>query len=79
MIDHDDSDATGSLDVADALTLPLIFCSGVLTMEMRREWKRITGTEQITSRAMCDHIRLVYALIKHAPDLLAELKRIEHD
>jgi hypothetical protein len=54
-----------SFEVADALMLPLIFHSGEpVTEALRAEWKRITGTDQMTTKVMCDHLRLVHALVK---------------
>ena len=62
-----DDYTTGSLKVVDALMLPLIFHSADPVSEsMRKEWKRITGTDQMTTKVMCDHIRLVHALTKSA-------------
>jgi hypothetical protein len=63
-----------SFEVADALMLPLMFHSGrPWTAADLEEWKRITGTDQVTTKAMCDHIRLVQALVKYPLD--ADLER----
>jgi len=62
-----DDYTTGSLKVVDALMLPLIFHSADPVSEsMRKEWKRITGSDQMTTKVMCDHLRLMHELTKVA-------------
>lgn len=44
-------------DVMDALTLPLLFHSGGKPNVVL--WREITGTDEMTTKVMCTHIRRV--------------------
>lgn len=46
-----------SYEVKDALRLVLLFYTIDWTPEKRAEWLRITGTEEATTKVLCDHIR----------------------
>jgi hypothetical protein len=52
-------DGEGTLDVRDALNLVLLFYTVHWTEEKKLEWHRITGTNEATTKVMCDHIRAV--------------------
>lgn len=51
-----------SLDMKDALALPIIFHGGGIWDDARQaEWLRITGTREATTKVLCDHMRFVLA------------------
>jgi hypothetical protein len=46
--------------IDDACRAVLMFHEGgEWTAERRAEWKRITGSDEATTKVLCDHIRLV--------------------
>lgn len=46
----------------EALRLPLLFHGGDWwDMAVRGEWHKITGSDEATTKAMCDHIRAALA------------------
>jgi hypothetical protein len=49
--------------LGDALRLVLLFhAGGPWDAERQREWLRITGTTEATTKVLCDHIRAALAL-----------------
>jgi len=51
-----------------ALELPLMFhASGPWDEDKRRRWKEITGSDEATTKIMCDHIRNVLATVEGDP------------
>jgi hypothetical protein len=63
----------GTMDKDDALQLVLMFY-GPLTNDNKAAWLRITGTHDINTRTMCDHIRKVLKIepVPFEPQLRAE-------
>lgn len=54
-----------SHDVLDALRLPLLFHgAGPWDDAKRLAWLRITGTEEATTKVMCDHLRMVLGIVE---------------
>jgi len=52
----------------DALYAALLFHSGTTwTAAHRAEWQRITGTDEATPEALCDHIRKVLTYFDKHP------------
>jgi hypothetical protein len=49
-----------SIAIDDAFRAVLMFHDpGEWTAERRAEWKRITGSDEATTKVLCDHIRKV--------------------
>lgn len=50
------------LELEKALQLPLLFHNSYIwTKERSDEWEAITGTTDVTTKQMCDHIRMALA------------------
>jgi len=52
-----------SYDLEDALRAVLLFHStGEWDEPKRTEWRRITGTNEATTKVLCDHVRSALAM-----------------
>lgn len=51
-------EASPSAELRDALKLPLLFhAGGPWDDERRKEWLRVTGTREASTKVLCDHLR----------------------
>lgn len=64
----------------DALMLPLLFhAGGPVTTEMRDQWKGITGSDEMTTRVMCESIRVLLAADQIPDDALDAMEESDAD
>ena len=58
-----------SMAIEDALRAVLMFHDGTTwDAERRAEWKRITGSDEATTKVLCDHVRAALAFASEGDD-----------
>jgi hypothetical protein len=58
-----------SMAIEDALRAVLMFHEGgEWSADRRAEWKRITGSDEATTKVLCDHVRAALVLASEGDD-----------